>query len=169
MQIKALTGDPRSLDEIEPGIAAALRAWKTVTFPTAWNWLVEQQQKAYNPGWIENPFGHRKWAHLRKGEKSAALEREFGNLPIQSTVSSVVQIAMGKMLDFMKDSPFPFKLQNQIHDAVMIETPVECIDQAKDMFQRTLAGIDIPIPGTGKSFRLGIDIDVYERWGVKMK
>jgi hypothetical protein len=36
------------------------------------------------------------------------------------------------------------------------------------MFQSTLAGIDIPIPGTGSSFRLGIDIDVYERWGVKM-
>ena len=76
---------------------------------------------------------------------------------------------MDKMLRFMDNSPFPFRLQNQIHDAVMIETPIEHIQDAKNMFQSTLAGIDIPIPGTDRSFRLGIDIDVYERWGVKMK
>ena len=168
LQVKAQTGDPRPVDEIEPGIAVSLKSWKTVSYPQAWNWLLDQQKKVYNPGWIENPFGRRKWAHLHKYEKNAAREREFGNFPIQSTVSDAVQIAMDKMLRFMHNSPFPFRLQNQIHDAVMIETPIEHIQDAKDMFQSTLAGIDIPIPGTGSSFRLGIDIDVYERWGVKM-
>lgn len=169
LQVKAQTGDPRRLEDIEPGIAKSLKSWKEVSYPQAWEWLVEQQRKAYDPGWIENPFGRRKWAHLYPRETNKAREREFGNFPIQSTVSDAVQIAMGRMLDFMKGSPFPFRIQNQIHDAVMIETPVECIGQAKDMFQRTLAGIDIPVPGTVKTFRLGIDIDVYERWGVKMK
>ena len=169
LQVKAQTGDPRSLDEIEPGIAQSLKSWKTVSYPTAWQWLLEQQQKAYNPGWIENPFGRRKWAHLYPNEKKASMEREFGNFPIQSTVSDAVQIAMGRMLDEVKAHRDIFRLQNQIHDAVMVETPIGHIQDAKDMFQRTLAGIDIPIPGTGKSFRLGIDIDVYERWGVKMK
>lgn len=169
LQVKAQTGDARPLDEIQPGIAQSLRSWKTVSYPQAWTWLVGQQQRAYDPGWVENPFGRRKWAHLRPRERKASMEREFGNFPIQSTVSDAVQIAMGRMLDYMKDSPFPFRLQNQIHDAVMIETPIEHIQDAKDMFQATLAGIDIPIPGTGRSFRLGIDIDVYERWGVKMK
>lgn len=169
LQVKAQTGDPRPVDEIVPGIALSLKSWKEVSYPQAWNWLLDQQQLVYDPGWIENPFGRRKWAHLRKNERNAAREREFGNFPIQSTVSDAVQIAMGRMLAFMRDSPFPFRLQNQIHDAVMVETPVEHIQDAKDMFQATLAGIDIPIPGTDRSFRLGIDIDVYERWGVKMK
>ena len=169
LQVKAQTGDPRPVDDIEPGIAVSLKSWETVSYPQAWNWLLDQQKKVYNPGWIENPFGRRKWAHLHKYERNAAREREFGNFPIQSTVSDAVQIAMDKMLRFMDNSPFPFRLQNQIHDAVMVETPIEHIQDAKDMFQSTLAGIDIPIPGTGSSFRLGIDIDVYERWGVKMK
>ena len=168
LQVKAQTGDPRPIDEIEPGIAVSLKSWKTVSYPQAWKWLLEQQQKVYNPGYVENPFGRRKWAHLKKGERKASVEREASNFPIQSTVSDAVQIAMGRMLAELDNAGFPFRIQNQIHDAVMIETPVGHIQDAKDMFQRTLAGIDIPIPGTSESFRLGIDIDVYERWGVKM-
>ena len=81
LQVKAQTGDPRPVDEIEPGIAVSLKSWKTVSYPQAWNWLLDQQKKVYNPGWIENPFGRRKWAHLHKYEINKGKEREFGNFP----------------------------------------------------------------------------------------
>ena len=91
------------------------------------------------------------------------------NMLIQSCCADSVQIAMGKLLDFKRTAGFPFRIQNQIHDALMIETPREHIEDAKEVLRKSMSEIDIPIPGTDKTFRLGVDIDVYERWGVKMK
>lgn len=110
----------------------------------------------------------RKYGYVRPGEKNASLERQFQNYNIQSTVSGTVQIAMDQMRTYIKTHDLPFKIQNQIHDAVMIECPVSYIDECKKMFQATMAGIKIPLPNN-RWFTLDVDIDVYERWGQKMK
>ena len=133
-----------------------------------WNTLQSWGQRLYNEGYVENPWGRRKYGYVRKGEKNASLERQFSNFPIQSTVADTVQIAMDKMRVFIENTQLPFKIQNQIHDAVMVEAPIEYIPQVKQMFQETMAGIKIPLPN-GRWFTLDVDIDVYERWGVKMK
>lgn len=169
LQIKAETGDRRSLDEIANEVAKVLENWKTVAFPTCWNTLKEWSNLLYTQGYIENPWGMRKYGYIRSGSKDASLERQFQNYNIQSTVSGTVQIAMDKMKTYIVSRDLPFLLQNQIHDAVMVECPIDMVDECKKMFEDTMASIDIPIPGTDKSFRLAIDIDVYERWGVKMK
>jgi len=169
LAVKAQTGSKEPLDAIIPGVAASVEGWKTKAYPVAWKWLVDHQQMIYDPGYVENPWGRRKYVYLRNGEKSPSLEREAGNFPIQSCCADSVQIAMGKLLDFKETAGFPFRIQNQIHDALMIETPREHIEEAKEVLRKSMSEIDIPIPGTSKTFRLGVDIDVYERWGVKMK
>lgn len=169
LAIKATTGSKEPLEALVPVVAASIDGWKTKAYPTAWRWLVRHQQMVYDPGYVENPWGRRKYVYLRKGERNASLEREAGNFPIQSTCSDSIQIAMGKLKQMQTEVDFPFILQNQIHDALMIEVPKDCIDKGKKVLHDAMSGIDIPIPGTNKSFRLAIDIDVYERWGVKMK
>lgn len=169
LAVKAQTGTKDPLDAIIPGVAASVEGWKTKAYPTAWKWLVEHQQMIYDPGYVENPWGRRRYFHLRPGEKNASMEREAGNFPIQSCCADSVQIAMGRLKKFQQEVIFPFRLQNQIHDALMVECPRDCIEQAKDVLRKSMSEIDIPIPGTDKTFRLGVDIDVYERWGVKMK
>ena len=169
LAIKATTGSKEPLDSLVPVVAASIDGWKTKAYPTAWQWLVRHQQMVYDPGYVENPWGRRKYVYLRKGEHNASLEREAGNFPIQSTCSDSLQIAMGKLKQMQSEVDFPFILQNQIHDALMIEVPKDCIDKGKKVLHDAMSGIDIPIPGTDKSFRLAIDSDVYERWGVKMK
>lgn len=168
MQIKADTGDTRTVDEIDIVTAEGLKNWKTVAYPHLWDTLQSWGQRLYNEGYVENPWGRRKYGYVRKGEKNASLERQFSNFPIQSTVADTVQIAMDKMRVFIENTQLPFKIQNQIHDAVMVEAPIEYIPQVKQMFQETMAGIKIPLPN-GRWFTLDVDIDVYERWGVKMK
>lgn len=59
-----------------------------------------------------------------------------------------------------------FKIQNQIHDAIMLELPIEEKEECMKMFQETLAAVKIPLGGD-KYFQLGCDVDLYERWGVK--
>ena len=169
LAIKATTGSKEPLEALVPVVAASIDGWKTKAYPTAWQWLVRHQQMVYDPGYVENPWGRRKYVYLRKGERNASLEREAGNFPIQSTCSDSIQIAMGKLKQMQAEVDFPFILQNQIHDALMIEVPKDCIDKGKKVLHDAMSGIDIPIPGTDKSFRLAIDVDVYERWGVKMK
>lgn len=145
-----------------------LLKWKTVAYPTTWAWLQSCAQCVYDPGYLRNPWGRMKMAKIYKGEKRADLERQFSNFPIQSTVADSVQIAMDKMRQYRDNTGLEFVLQNQIHDAVMVECPLESVPAVKEMFQATMAAIDIPIPGTSKTFRLGVDMDVYERWGKKM-
>lgn len=169
LAVKAQTGSKEPLDAIVPGVAASVEGWKTKAYPVAWNWLVEHQQMVYSPGYVENAWGRRRYFHLRPCEKSPSSEREAGNFPIQSCCADSVQIAMDRLKQFQKEADFPFLLQNQIHDALMIECPRDCIDKAKEVLHRAMSEIDIPIPGTSKTFRLDVDIDVYERWGVKMK
>lgn len=168
MQIKADTGDKRSIDEIDAVTSVGLKNWKTVAYPQLWNTLTGWGQLLYSQGYVENPWGMRKYGYIRDGERNASLERQFSNFPIQSTVSGTVQIAMDQMRTYILDHNLPFRIQNQIHDAVMIECPVDCIAECKKMFQETMAGIRIPLP-EGRWFTLDVDIDVYERWGVKMK
>jgi len=167
LQIKAETGDPRSLEEITAEASKMLDAWKTKLFSRCWEVLTEWKGLVYTQGYIENPWGMRKTAHIRPGDRDPSLERQFGNFPIQSTVSGTVQIAMDQMRSYILERDLPFKMQNQIHDAVMIECPIDMVDECKKMFRDTMAGIRIPLPG-GRWFTLDVDIDVYERWGVKM-
>ena len=100
-----------------------------------------------------------------QGEASA---RTFRNTMIQSTVAQTVNIAADLIRRYRREHGMKFKIQNQIHDAIMLELPIEEKDECVKMFQETLAAVKIPL-GNGKYFQLGCDVDLYERWGVKCK
>ena len=80
-QVKSQTGDQRDLSVVVSEVAKLIDSWKTTTFPVAWQHLVSWQQRVYNPGWIENPWGRRKWLTTNPGRRNTALEREAGNFP----------------------------------------------------------------------------------------
>ena len=86
----------------------------------------------------------------------------------QMSVSDAVQLAMDKMQAWRVEHGLHFEIQNQIHDAVMLHVPREEIEATKYMFHHTLGDIHIPL-GPDRYFTLGVDIDVYERWGQKVK
>lgn len=168
LMIKAETGMATPLRELEQQCQMMIDAWKTVTFPTAWKYLVGCQQSVYDPGYLVNPWGFRKTFHVRPGEVRKDFEREAGNFNIQSTVAQTVNIAADLIRRYRRDHDMKFKIQNQIHDAIMLELPIEEKDECMRMFQETLAAVKIPLGGD-RYFQLGCDIDLYERWGCKMK
>jgi DNA polymerase-1 len=168
LQIKAETGTTQDLSQLEVEVQEMINSWKNTTFPVAWEYLTTQQQKVYNPGYIANVWGRRKYAHIRQGEQRADLEREFGNFPIQSTVADTMQIALHLVDKLRKERGLKFKIQNQIHDAIMLELPEEEIEACKQIMHETMGGIQIPT-GRGDTFTLGVDIDLYSRWGEKIK
>ena len=169
LRIKSTTKDPRPLAVITAEMQRVLDAWKTKSFPVAWNTLEGWKRLVYEQGYIDNAWGMRKWTPVRPGDKNAGYEREAANFCIQSLVSGTIQIATERLLDKRSELGLHFKLQNQIHDALMLEVPVDEIDITKKTMHWAMSEIDIPIYDTGKTFRLGSDTDLYSRWGEKLK
>lgn len=165
--VKSQTGDPRDLGVITAEVAKLMDAWKNKSFPIAWQHLVSWQNKVDDPGWIENPWGRRKWLTTRPGQNTSALKREAGNYNMQSTVSDTIQIASDRLLRRRKELGLKFRLQNQIHDALMLEVPMEELEITKQTLTWAMSEIDIPTFTPGKTFRLACDIDEYVRWGEK--
>jgi DNA polymerase I-like protein with 3'-5' exonuclease and polymerase domains len=79
-----------------------------------------------------------------------------------------MQIALHLVDKLRKERGLKFKIQNQIHDAIMLELPEEEIEACKQIMHETMGGIQIPT-GRGDTFTLGVDIDLYSRWGEKIK
>ena len=82
---------------------------------------------------------------------------------------------MEQMIRWRAENGLHFEIQNQIHDAVMLHVPKDEIEATKAMFHATMGNVHIPLKGTDYEhpggpdyFTLGVDIDVYERWGKKI-
>lgn len=82
---------------------------------------------------------------------------------------------MEQMIRWRAENGLHFEIQNQIHDALMLHVPKDEVEETKAMFHATMGNIHIPLKGTDFEhtggpdfFTLGVDIDVYERWGKKI-
>lgn len=158
-QVKAETGSSKSIAELASEVGQMITAWKTTTYPQAWKYLCECQQKVYNPGYIVNPWGRmRRFPGVK--EKRADLERQAGNFNIQSTVADTAMIAMDLIDRYRLEHGLHFKIQNQIHDALMLEVPHAEIEECREMLKNTMGNIKIPVGGKLGTLVLGIDIDV---------
>ena len=166
-QVKAETGTDKTVGELEIEITKMVTAWKEETYPTAWGYMQECAASIYDPGFLVNPWGRKRRFHVSGPATRPELERQAQNWPIQSTVADTAQITMDRMDVWRARYNMRFKLQNQIHDALMIEYPLEERDACIDMFNNTMGNIDIPVGGKYGKLRLAIDIDVYNRWGEK--
>lgn len=176
IQVKAETGCKESIDVLAAQFDQVIKTWKEVEYPVAWNFILACMAKVNDPGYIRNPWGRiRRAPFLLRGQRDAGAERNFANFPIQSTVSDTVQLAMEQMIRWRAENGLHFEIQNQIHDALMLHVPKDEVEETKAMFHATMGNVHIPLKGTDYEhqggpdfFTLGVDIDVYERWGKKI-
>lgn len=97
-----------------------------------------------------------------------ANQREGGNFPIQSTVGDTMRIAMTATCAQFRAQQMQSYLINQIHDALMALAPADELDQAIAIMTKAMSDVAIPMPD-GTELKLGVDLDVYVRWGEKVK
>ena len=164
-QVLAETGVDVPVDEIQQAIVR----WKTEKYATAWSYLESCQNMAVDPGWIENPFGRRRYFPKVEDEAVAAgNKRESGNFRIQSTVSDAVRLACRELRRLRARRKLSFTLNNQIHDALLILSPIAEKDEAKLALKEAMESVEIPLNFGGSLF-LSADIETFTRWGVKEK
>jgi len=170
LQVKAETGTDRSVDDLAIELNQMVQTWKEKTYPTAWQYLLGCARQVYDPGYLYNPWGRkRRFPLINKSERRADLERQAFNFRVQSTVADTAQIAMDLIERYRGTNGLKFRIQNQVHDAIMLEVPKEEITICKNMFHEVMGKIDIPVGGTLGTLRLAVDVDVFTRWGEKVK
>jgi DNA polymerase-1 len=164
-QVKGETGTSESLESLAADIQKMMDTWKTETYKDAWTYMTECADSVKDPGYIVNPWGRvRHFSKTTDSERQAGMQREAQNFPIQSTVADTCMLAMWRMRQYREQHGLHFRMVNQIHDAVMLEVPIEEIEQTKIMFQNTMGNISIPLQNRAPLV-LGVDISVLDRWG----
>jgi len=163
-QIEAWTGNPVNVQDIQ----YALDGWKR-TYSKAWAYMVQCHNDVVQLGYVESPWGRRRYFPEKPEEwMVAANQREGGNFPIQSTIADTMRLAMSRVLRIRDEENLRFKVVNQIHDALIAMVPIEEKDKCINALQRGMSGIKIPMPNN-VSLELGVDIEMYARWGEKLK
>lgn len=168
LQVKGETGTKEPVDELTRQIAQIMDTWKNVMYRDAWAYMTKCAQAVIDVGYVETPWGTRR--HFRRTTDRAAIagmQREAQNFPIQGTVAETCKIALGRLFDYRARTGVKFFLVNQIHDAILLEVHNSAIAEAKAACQYAMGDIVIPI--RDRPLKLAIDMDLYARWGEKLK
>jgi len=122
-----------------------------------------------HPHWIENPYGRRRHFFVSPDESvMAAQEREAVNFPIQSVVADTLSTALYNLWLYKQQNPWcAYRILLAIHDAVMLEVPVEQIEHVVEFVLPLCMVHNAVVPRLNFSF--GIDPEIMLRWGEKPK
>lgn len=165
---RALTseGTPTSEQQCQAAITAVSKK-----FPIAWKWLQTNMEFAVTHGYVENPFGARRYfpgVQKMPDSRKAAVKREASNSPIQGCVAYLLAQAGVNFYKFkyMTDvgKTLDFRILLPIHDAFLFEVKDEHVVMFKKLIVLCMSTLN-KIPGSNSN--LLVDIDESKRWGEK--
>jgi hypothetical protein len=106
-------------------------------------------------------------------------ERQAQNFPIQSLVADATSIAIANLYEYREQNPrVVYDIVLQIHDAVLLEVPVEwvevvcdevlpyCMTELIPVTPSDLSGA--PLSGEQQTYRLVGDHDISVHWGISL-
>lgn len=139
------------------------------TYSTLWAWLQKNMDSAVENEYVECASGRRRYftgVSQMSSREQAAARREASNSPIQGSVADLLASA-GVMLYEAKKTiakELRYKILLPIHDAFLIEVHKADIKQVIHLIKCCMSTWN-KLPGT--NYSLGVDIEVYKRWGDK--
>lgn len=116
---------------------------------------------AYKNGYVETMFNRRRY--LPEINSSNYNLRMFGervakNMPIQGTAADIIKIAMVNIYKSLKNKKLKSKIISQVHDELIIESPVEEAEMATEILKSEMEkAIKLSVP-------LKVNIAVGETW-----
>lgn len=119
------------------------------------------KQKAKRKGYVETLFNRRRY--IPELKSSNYMVRQFGsraamNTPIQGTAADIMKIAMIKVSNLLKEKNLKAKIILQVHDEMMIETPLEEKEEVKKILKESMeTATDLIIP-------LKVDLSEANNW-----
>jgi DNA polymerase I-like protein with 3'-5' exonuclease and polymerase domains len=137
------------------------------------------RSRVEEPRWLCGAFGrYRRFPMTKEWGVLGSMERQAMNFPIQGMIADAVSRAVDHLYHYRTKvgEPDLYRIALQIHDAVVLEVPVENLDRVYDEVLPTCMSEKVPvypcqIDGTrvpGGPYRLGLDQEVFTRWGQKI-
>lgn len=130
-------------------------------YPGVRDYLESTKRFARENGYVETMFGRRRYIpELSVSNKNmqAFGERVAMNTPIQGAAADLIKIAMIRADSMLKEAGLRARLILQIHDELIIESPVEEVESAEKILREAMLGaaeLDVPLSvdvGIGKSW-----------------
>ena len=105
------------------------------------NFMDNITEKAKENGFVETLFHRRRYVPELKSNNY--MVRQFGsrvamNTPIQGTAADIMKIAMINVFKEINKRNLKAKIVLQVHDEMMIETPIDEIEQVKQIMKDSM-------------------------------
>jgi hypothetical protein len=149
-------------------------------YPDLSPFFAEACERASKQRWLQHCFGRfRRFPATQDHSLVAEFERQAQNFPIQGMIASAVDRAIAYLWDYKRTcgDPHLFRILLQIHDAILLEVPYKNLEFVAQEVMPWAMVHQIPIfptrldgHPTGRGpYHLGIDVEVCENWGEKLK
>lgn len=130
-------------------------------YPSVWEYMQKNVELAKEKGYAETIFGRqRKIIEINSSNYNL---RSFGervamNMPLQGSAADIIKIAMIKVYNALKCNNYKAKLIMQIHDELIIDTPINEVDKVKALLRQCMEDavkLSVPLP---------VSLEVGDNW-----
>lgn len=141
----------------------------------------ECKARVTDPGWMSNCFGrYRRFAPSKDRAVVAEYERQSMNFPIQSAVADAMSCALDHIYTHRKmvTTNLRYDIILQVHDAVILEVPYECVEEVVDKVLPMCMSDKVSVYSCGLDgamrvgdcgpFHLGIATEVFTKWSIPL-
>ena len=137
--------------------------------PRIHEFIEKSHARVITPGFVENPFGRRRYFPTTDDEKLIAeYERQAVNMPVQGTVADLLNLALLNLYYYQKfRQDIKFSVALPFHDALVFRVPLASVDAVLNEAIPWCMTEQAVVPVLG--FKLRTDIGYYRRWGESMK
>ena len=114
------------------------------TYSGVHEFLEKAVSDAESKGYVTTLFGRRRnIPELRNSNKQVqALGKRLAmNTPIQGTAADIIKLAMIRVSDRLADEKLDAKLILQVHDELIIESALECADEAEKVLKEEMENV----------------------------
>lgn len=141
--------------------AAAYIEQYFATYPQVKAFLDGLVSSAKADGYVSTLYGRRR--PIPELSSGNFMQRSFGervamNAPLQGTAADIMKLAMIHVFEKMKDQGLQAKILLQVHDELLIEAPLEEVEQVKNILEEEMKGV------AKLSVALEIDVHTGKDW-----
>ena len=113
-------------------------------YPGVARYMQRTRELAHAQGYVETVFGRRLWLpdiNAGGGPRRQAAERAAINAPMQGTAADLIKLAMVAVQDWLDRERRASKLILQVHDELVLEAPVDEVEEVKARLPRLMTGV----------------------------
>ena len=124
-------------------------------------YLTKTIESATEKNFVTTLFGRKRYIpELLSSNKNikAAGERIARNTPVQGTAADIIKIAMVRVYNKLKQKNLKSKIILQIHDELLIESPLDEVDEVKEILKNEMQ------QAANLKVQLKVDIGVGSNW-----